>query len=61
MTVSFYADRTLERSGTGRLATDDRVSYAVLPTGAVDRIDRPHTVLARGPENGITVVEFETG
>jgi 4-amino-4-deoxy-L-arabinose transferase-like glycosyltransferase len=61
MTVSFYADRTLERAETGRLMTDDGVSYAVLPIGAVDRIDRPHAVLARGPENGIAVVAFATG
>lgn len=59
MSVSFYADRTLERTRPNRLATDSEIAYAILPIGAEYQIDRPHKVIEKGPENGIVVVAFQ--
>ena len=57
MTVSFYADRPLERADGDRIESDPAVGYAVVAAGT--DIDRPHRVVARGPQNGIVVVAFE--
>ena len=61
MTVSFYADRPLERADHDRIDGDRAVEYAVVTTGGADRLDRPHRVVARGSQNGIVAVTFEDG
>ena len=61
MTVSFYADRPLERADRDRIDGDQAVEYAVVTTEGADRLDRPHRVVARGSQNGIVAVTFEDG
>ena len=59
MTVSFYADRPLERADRDRIDGDRAVERAVVTTEGTDRLDRPHRVVARGSQNGIVAVTFE--
>ncbi|PSQ13050.1 hypothetical protein BRC99_04510 [Halobacteriales archaeon QS_7_69_60] len=61
MTVSFYADRPLERADRDRIDGDRAVEYALVTTEGADRLDRPHRVVARGSQNGIIAVTFEDG
>ena len=61
MTVSFYANRPLERADRDRIDGDRAVEYAVVITEGADRLDRPHRVVARGSQNGIVAVTFEDG
>lgn len=59
MTVSFYADRPLERAAADRIASDSSIRYAIVSDGDTDSLDRQHRVIASGPQNDITVVAFD--
>jgi len=58
MTVSWYADRALERTTPAALEGDPGIRYAIVPHGEAGTIDRPHRVVIDGPENDVTVIAF---
>ncbi|AGN01350.1 glycosyl transferase family protein [Salinarchaeum sp. Harcht-Bsk1] len=59
MSVSWYADRPLERADRAAIEGDPSVRYAIVPLGNASEIDRSHRVLAESPLNGIAFVAFE--
>jgi 4-amino-4-deoxy-L-arabinose transferase-like glycosyltransferase len=61
MSVSFYADRPLERATPAELEGDPAIRYTIVSREEADAIERPHRVLAESPLNGIAFVAFEVG
>ena len=61
MSVSFYADRPLERAERAEIESDTSIRYAIVPLGNASEINRQHRVLAESPLNEIAFVAFEDG